>query len=42
MSINLNELVDSLIQSAPPAELKQVSQSLSSLTKEHQHRQPIH
>lgn len=33
MSINLNELVDSLIQSAPPAELKQVSQSLSSLTK---------
>lgn len=33
MSIKLNELVDSLIQSAPPAELKQVSQSLSSLTK---------
>lgn len=33
MSINLNELVDSLIQSAPPAELRQVSQSLSSLTK---------
>lgn len=33
MSINLNELVDSLIQSAPPAELKQVSQSLSLLTK---------
>lgn len=33
MSINLNELVDSLIQSTPPAELKQVSQSLSSLTK---------
>lgn len=33
MSINLNELVDSLIQSAPPTELKQVSQSLSSLTK---------
>lgn len=33
MSIKLNELVDSLIQSGPPAELKQVSQSLSSLTK---------
>lgn len=33
MSIKLNELVDSLIQSAPPAELKQVSQSLSLLTK---------
>lgn len=33
MSIKLNELVDSLIQSTPPAELKQVSQSLSSLTK---------
>lgn len=33
MSIKLNELVDSLIQSTPPAELKQVSQSLSLLTK---------
>ncbi|EER36225.1 conserved hypothetical protein [Candida tropicalis MYA-3404] len=32
MSIKLNELVDSLIETAPPAELKNVSQSLSSLT----------
>lgn len=32
MSIKLNKLVDSLIETAPPAELKNVSQSLSALT----------
>ncbi|EMG48978.1 CAP01 F-actin-capping protein subunit alpha [Candida maltosa Xu316] len=32
MSLKLTEIVDSLIESAPPVELKEVSQSLSALT----------